>query len=147
LVVGSNVNARMNWVREMAASVESDANHSVRVREEARSGLEVLAQAFGISIARRDHPRSLSYDDFLQGELQNLKESTDRLRKMFFDEELAERLLSESMDRLTIVARDVSDLAAETAIDLALIETKRIQIDRAQAENWAQLRELTGQAQ
>jgi hypothetical protein len=64
-----------------------------------------------------------------------------------FDEELAERLLSESMDRLTIVAKYVSNLAAETAIDLALIETKRIQIDRVQAENWALLRELTEQAQ
>jgi hypothetical protein len=63
-----------------------------------------------------------------------------------FDEELAGRLLSESMDRLAIVARDVSDLAADTAIDLALIETKRIQIDRAQAENWALLRELAGKA-
>jgi division protein CdvB (Snf7/Vps24/ESCRT-III family) len=62
-------------------------------------------------------------------------------------EAVAKRLLSESMDRLAIVARDVSDLAAETAIDLALIETKRIQIDRAQAENWALLRELTEQAQ
>lgn len=63
-----------------------------------------------------------------------------------FDEELAERLLSESMDRLAIVAKDISDLAAETAIDLALIEAKRGQIDRAQTENWALLRELTGQA-
>jgi hypothetical protein len=62
-------------------------------------------------------------------------------------EAVAKRLLSESMDRLAIVARDVSDLAAETAIDLALIETKRVQIDRAQAENWALLRELTKQAQ
>lgn len=48
---------------------------------------------------------------------------------------VAERLLSESMDRLAIIAKDVSDLAAETAIDLALIEAKRGQIDRAQAEN------------
>ncbi|MGB6325563.1 MAG: hypothetical protein WBG11_07250 [Methylocella sp.] len=62
-------------------------------------------------------------------------------------EAVAKRLLSESMDRLTIVAKDVSNLAAETAIDLALIETKRIQIDRAQAENWVLLRELTEQAQ
>jgi hypothetical protein len=60
------------------------------------------------------------------------------------DEKLAVRLLSESMDRLAIIARNVSDLAAETAIDLALIATKRVQIDRAQAENWALLRELTG---
>jgi hypothetical protein len=62
-------------------------------------------------------------------------------------EAVAKRLLSESMDRLAIVARDVSDLAAETAIDLALIETKRVQIDRAQAENWVLLRELTEQVQ
>jgi hypothetical protein len=177
--------------------------------------LEVLARAFGISIAHRDHPRSWSFDD-LRGKLQRLEESADRLRKMYglskevlsreakirysaelnaaleefckaldesnlvdatvkrslvrlnrdcgagvevassdcigqdvtdFDEALAERLLSESMDRLAIVARDVSDLAADTAIDLALVETKRIQIDRAQAENWALLRELTEQAQ
>lgn len=217
----------------MTASVENDANHSVRVREVARTGLEVFAHAFGITVARRDHPRSWSFDDALQGELQNLKESTDRLRNMYglkldtlvhptptardlikswsfgdavqgellnlkestdrlrkiyglkldmffealaaenvvrltregdvdvefapsncvrqdvrdFDEELAERLLSESMDRLAVVARDVSDLAAGTAIDLAMIETKRAQIDRAQAENWALLRELTEQAQ
>jgi hypothetical protein len=62
-------------------------------------------------------------------------------------EAVAKRLLSESMDRLAIVAKDISDLAAQTAIDLALIETKRVQIDRAQAENWALLRELTGKAQ
>jgi hypothetical protein len=215
LVAGSNANARMKWVREMAASVENDANHSVRVREVARTGLEVLAQALGVSIARRDHPSSWSFDD-LQGKLQRLEESADRLRKIYglnkelpsrppnivysgelisaldefykeldesnlldasvkrnfvrlsrdadagvefaqsdcagqdardFDEELAERLLSESMDRLAIVAKDISDLAAQTAIDLALIETKRVQIDRAQAENWALLRELTGKAQ
>jgi hypothetical protein len=60
-----------------------------------------------------------------------------------FDEELAERLLSKSMDRLAMVARDIDELVAQTAIDLAMIETKRIQIDRAQAENWALLRELT----
>ncbi|HXN88959.1 MAG TPA: hypothetical protein VN890_06360, partial [Methylocella sp.] len=169
-------------------------------REAARKGLEVLAQAFGISIARRDHRRSWSFDD-LQGKLQKLEESANRLRKMWglntevlsrepkirystelisaldefytaldesnlvdggliqnlpsdcvgqgvrdFDEELAERLLSESMDRLAIVAKDISDLAAETAVDLALIEAKRGQIDRAQTENWALLRELTGQA-
>ena len=46
-------------------------------------------------------------------------------------EAVAERLLSESMDRLAIIANDVSNLAAETAVDLAMIETKRIQIDRA----------------
>jgi len=62
-------------------------------------------------------------------------------------EAVAERLLSESMDRLTIVARVVGEVAAETALDLALIEAKRDQIDRAQAENWALLRELTKQAQ
>lgn len=60
---------------------------------------------------------------------------------------VAERLLSESMDRLAIIAKDVSDLAAVTAIDLALIEAKRGKIDRAQAENRALLRELTEQAQ
>jgi hypothetical protein len=217
LVAGSNANAnaRMNWVREMAASVENDANRSVRVREVTRTGLEILARAFGISIARRDHPNSWSFDD-LQGKLQRLEESAGRLRKVYglnqellsrpsnieysgelistldefcealdklilvdasvklslvrqsrdggavvevtpsdcagndatgFDEELAERLLSESMDRLAVIARNVSDLAAETAIDLAMIETKRVQIDRAQAENWALLRELTGWAQ
>jgi len=216
LVASSNADARMNWVREMAASVENDVHHSVSARERARTGLEVLATAFGITFTRRDHPRSLTFDNALQGELQKLKASTDRLRTMYgwnkelpsrpsnivpgefisaldkfsealaaanllepnvqrnvgslirevdggvvenlpsdragqevqvFDEELAGRLLSESMDRLTIVARDVSDLAAETAIDLALIKTKRVQIDRAQAENWALLRELTEQAQ
>ncbi len=61
-------------------------------------------------------------------------------------EAVAERLLSEAMDRLAIVAKEMSDLAAETTVDLALIEAKRIQIDRAQAENWALLRALTGQA-
>ncbi len=60
---------------------------------------------------------------------------------------VAKHLLSESMDRLAIVAKDISDLAAETAIDLALIKTKRVQIDRAQAENWELLRELTEQPQ
>ena len=199
-VAGLNANARMDWVREMTASVENDANRGAIAREAARKGLEVLAQAFGISIARRDHRRSWSFDD-LQGKLQKLEESANRLRKMWglntevlsrepkirystelisaldefytaldesnlvdggliqnlpsdcvgqgvrdFDEELAERLLSESMDRLAIVAKDISDLAAETAIDLALIEAKRGQIDRAQTENWALLRELTGQA-
>jgi len=199
-VAGLNANARMDWVREMTASVENDANRGAIAREAARKGLEVLAQAFGISIARRDHRRSWSFDD-LQGKLQKLEESANRLRKMWglntevlsrepkirystelisaldefytaldesnlvdggliqnlpsdcvgqgvrdFDEELAERLLSESMDRLAIVAKDISDLAAETAVDLALIEAKRGQIDRAQTENWALLRELTGQA-
>jgi hypothetical protein len=62
-----------------------------------------------------------------------------------FDECLAERLLSDGMDRLAVIAADMSDLAAETAIDLALIEAKRAQIDRAQTENWALLQELTGQ--
>jgi hypothetical protein len=63
----------------------------------------------------------------------------------YFDEDFAEHLLSDAMDRLGIIARDMSDLAAETAIDLALIEVKRTQIDRALAENQALLRELTGQ--
>lgn len=62
-------------------------------------------------------------------------------------EAVAKHLLSESMDRLTVVARDISDLAAETAIDLATIEARRVQIDRAQAENWALLRKLTQHAQ
>lgn len=205
MVAGSDANARMNWVHEMAASIENDTNHSVPAREVTRTGLEVLARAFGISIVRRDHQRSRSFDDALRGERQDLKERLRkkmskheiaeqiglRLRSVYddvlaqpapgreanveweavrltregdveiefapgdcvrqaardFDEELAERLLSESMDRLAIVARDVSELAAETASDLALIETMRGQIDRAQAENWALLRELTQQAQ
>ncbi len=62
-------------------------------------------------------------------------------------EAVAKPLLSESMDRLAIVARNISGLAADTAVDLAMIEAKRVQIDRTQAENWAQLRELTEQAQ
>lgn len=59
------------------------------------------------------------------------------------DAEIAKGLLNEAMDRLAIVAKEMSNLAAETTIDLALIETKRVQIDRTQAENWALLRELT----
>src|ERR1700730_3074018 len=82
MVAGSNANARVNWVCEMTASVENDANHSVRVRKVARTGLEVLARAFGISIAHRDHPRSWSFDD-LRGKLQRLEESADRLRTMY----------------------------------------------------------------
>lgn len=66
----------------MTASVENDANRGAIAREAARKGLEVLAQAFGISIARRDHPRSWSFDD-LQGKLQKLEESANRLRKMW----------------------------------------------------------------
>jgi hypothetical protein len=82
-VAGSNANARMDWVREMTASVENDTKRGAIAREAAGKGLEVLAQAFGISIARRDHPRSWSFDD-LQGKLQKLEESANRLlRKMW----------------------------------------------------------------
>lgn len=146
----------MNWVREMAASVESDANHSVRVREEARSGLEVLAQAFGISLAEAKLLKKLLKANIERDVVRLSREADVGVefapsdcagQETDFDEELAERLLSESMDRLAIVAKDMSDLAAESAIDLALIEAKRGQIDRAQAENWALLRELTDQAQ
>lgn len=63
------------------------------------------------------------------------------------DAEIAKGLLNGAMDRLAIVAKEMSNLAAETAIDLGLIGIKRVQIDRTQAENWALLRELTEQSE
>jgi hypothetical protein len=89
-VAGSNANARMNWVRKMAASVENDANRSVRVREVTRTRLEILARAFGFP-SHVDHPNSWSFDD-LQGKLQRLEESAGRLRKMYgLNQELLSR--------------------------------------------------------
>jgi len=155
----------------MAAPVENEVHQSGTTHSGALTRLEVLAQAFWITFARRAIPRSWTSDSSIQGDVRGLQVDAlrDRLNKIFgsdqpyqasaesnleemiaerdFDEEFAGYLLSEAMDRLGIVAKELSDLAAETAMDLALIEAKRVQIDRAQAENWALLRELTGQAQ
>jgi hypothetical protein len=50
-----------------------------------------------------------------------------------------------ALDTLARVAETTRAMVEEQAIDLALIEAQRIEIDRKQAENRILLRELVGQ--
>jgi hypothetical protein len=52
-----------------------------------------------------------------------------------------------ALDTLARIAETTRAMVEEQAIDLALIEAQRMEIDRKQAENWKLLRELVGQEQ
>jgi len=58
------------------------------------------------------------------------------------NENLAMYLLNDAMDRLAMVAQELSDIAAETAIAIAQIEAEGDRIDRLIAENQEMLDDL-----
>jgi len=106
-----------------------------------------LARASGLTVTPRYEPNPAFRGDDQPGKYAGnprIGRIGKALRECTPDEELAEQLSSEAMTRRAGVAKAMSDLTAKTAVDWPLIEVERIQIDRAQAENRALLREPTG---